>query len=188
MTDIIDRKGWRRTRLLAMAALLVAALGVPGPVAAQDEEEAAGSVLAAGAGGLIGVVAGGYTNLAIVVLKARFGDYPHSFGDAFGLESTPILIGGATGATIGLLDSDVLLPWVLGGAAGLAAGTGAGYLYGQLAWGDPESRWANAAVGAAIGMALGSTIVLARELTGEDDSPAPDAAAAVRVPLFRIDF
>lgn len=178
---------WRRGRLLIVAALVVAGLGMPGPVAAQEEE--AGSVLAAAAGGLVGVVAGGYTNLAIVVLKARYGHYPHSFGDAFGLESTPILIGGATGATIGLLDSDLLLPWIIGGAAGLALGTGAGFYYGRRVWGDPESRWANAAVGAAIGMALGSTVALARGLRDDDDdAPDPGSAAAVRVPLLRVHF
>lgn len=176
-------------RLLAVAALLVAGLSAPVPVTAQDEETA-GSVLAAATGGVVGVVAGGYANLAVVVLKARFDRYPHSFRDAFGWESAPVLIGGATGATIGLLDKDLVLPWIIGGTAGFVAGTGAGYLYGHLVWDDPESRWANAAIGAAIGMALGSTVALARELSDDDDDDPSDPvpASAVRVPLLQIDF
>lgn len=157
------------------------------PLAAQVEGVEARDVLTAAGGGLVGVVAGGYSNLAIVVLKARHGHYPHSFRDAFGWESTPILIGGGTGAAIGLMKSDLLLPWLIGGSLGLAAGTGLGLAYGQLAWGDPESRWANAAVGAAIGMAVGSTVALVREWE-DDERAVPDSESAVRVPLLQLSF
>lgn len=168
----------------ALAACAIAA--VPQSVAAQ-EEEAAGSALAAAGGGLIGVVAGGYGNLAIVVLKARYGHYPHSFRDAFGWESTPILVGGGTGVAIGLLRSDLLLPWIIGGSTGLAAGAGIGYVYGRTVWGDSESRWANAAVGAAVGMALGSTVALIRGLNDADDGPG-GVEPTVRVPLLQVSF
>lgn len=167
------------------AAMLATCLGTTGPLAAQEEE--AGSVLAAGAGGLVGVVAGGYANLAIVVLKARYGRYPHSFDDAFGWESAPILIGGATGAAIGLLDRDLIVPWIIGGTTGFAAGVGAGVLYGQFAWGDSESRWANAAITAAVGMAIGSTVALIR-YSGSGSDPEPGPESAVRVPLVQLRF
>lgn len=158
-------------------------------MAGQEEQaaETAGDALAAAAGGLVGVVAGGYGNLALVVLKSRYGNYPHSFEDAFGWESIPILTGGGTGVAIGLLDSELLLPWVLGGAAGFAAGAGVGALYGQMFWGDPESRWANAAVTAAAGMTIGSTIVLIRGWDGPDPFDF-GSGSAVRVPLLRLGF
>lgn len=164
---------------------LAASLGITAPLSAQEDE--AGSVLSAGAGGFVGVVAGGYANLAIVVLKARYGRYPHSFDDAFGWESAPILIGGATGAAIGLLDRDLIIPWIIGGTTGFAAGAGAGFLYGQFAWGDSESRWANAAITSAVGMAIGSTVALIR-YSGSGSAPAPGQESAVRVPLVQLRF
>lgn len=176
--------------MLAVGLATGATLGLTGPAFAQEEEaeEVAGSVLAAAGGGLVGLVAGGYGNLAIVVLKARYGHYPHSFRDAFGWESTPIVVGAGTGVAIGLLDSDLLLPWIIGGATGLAVGTGIGYVYGRAVWGDSESRWANAAVGAAVGMAVGSTVALIRELSDDGDPAEPDTASGVRVPLLRLSF
>ncbi len=175
-----------RVRLLA-AAFIVGALGAATPATASAQEETTGSALAAAGGGVVGLVAGGYANLAIVVLKSRYGYYPHSFRDAFGWESTPILIGGGAGVAIGLADRDLVIPWIIGGSAGLAAGAGLGILYGELAWGDPESRWANAAVGAAIGMAVGSTIALIREWN-DGEAATPSDAAAVRVPLITLGF
>jgi hypothetical protein len=175
----------RLFRSLAAVVLILAALGAATPAPAQ--EEATGSALAAAGGGIVGLVAGGYTNLAIVVLKTRYGIYPHSFRDAFGWESAPILIGGGAGVAIGLVDRDLVIPWIIGGSAGLAAGAGLGMLYGEMAWGDPESRWANAAVGAAIGMVLGSTVALIREWDEGEDA-APSDAAAVRVPLITLGF
>jgi hypothetical protein len=125
-----------------------------------------------------------------VVLKARYGRYPHSFEDAFGWESVPILIGGATGAAIGLADRDLIVPWIIGGTAGFAAGAGIGLLYGEFAWGDPESRWANAAVAAAIGMAVGSTVALIRYSgSGSGSGGEPTAeSAALQTPLVRLRF
>lgn len=177
----------RGSRLLLAAAVCAACLGTAGPLTAQEQE--AGSVLAAGAGGLVGVVAGGYANLAIVVMKARFGRYPHSFEDAFGWESAPILIGGATGAAIGLLDRDLIIPWIIGGTTGFAAGAGVGYIYGQFAWGDSESRWANAAITSAVGMAIGSTVALIRYSgSGLEREPEPGPESAIRVPLVQLRF
>lgn len=177
---------WPRIRLLAAAAFLVAGLGTSTPLAAQEEET--GSVLAAAGGGVVGLVAGGYANLAVVVLKARWGYYPHSFRDAFGWESTPILIGGGTGVAIGLTRSDLLIPWIIGGTLGMGAGTGLGLIYGHGAWGDPESRWANAAIGAAIGMAVGSTVALIREWDDDEDPASAGSESAVRVPLLQLSF
>lgn len=180
----------RRPGRVLAACLMAVALCAPDSAAAQEEdvEGAAGSVLYAAAGGLVGVVAGGYGNLALVVLKARYGHYPHSFTDAFGWESIPILVGGATGATVGLLDHERLLPWIIGGSAGLVVGAGAGYLYGRLAWGDPESQWANAAIGAAVGMTLGSTLTLLRIWDGHEGGGPPGSSAALRVPLVQVSF
>lgn len=174
-----------RVRLFAAAVLVVTGLGVSDGAAAQ--EEAAGSALAAAAGGVAGLVAGGYGNVALVVMKARYGNYPHTFGDAFGWESIPILTGVGTGVGIGLLDSELLLPWIIGGAAGFAAGAGVGYVYSQLVWGDPESRWSNGAVMAAVGMTIGSTFVL---VTGWDGPDPFDfgSDAALRLPLVQLSF
>lgn len=146
-------------------------------------------MLAAGAGGLVGVVAGGYANVAIVVLKARYGYYPHSFEDAFGWESAPVLIGGATGAAIGLLDRDLIIPWIIGGTTGFGVGAGVGYVYGQFAWGDSESRWANAAITSAVGMAIGSTVALIRYSgSGLERDPEPGPESAIRIPLVQLRF
>ncbi len=160
-------------------------MGASTPASAQDK--ATGSALAAAGGGVVGLVAGAYTNLAIVVLKTRYGHYQHSFRDAFGWESAPILIGGAAGVTIGLADRNLVIPWIIGGSAGFAVGAGLGILYGEMAWGDSESRWANAAVGAAIGMVIGSTVALAHDWN-KGESAAPSDAAAVRVPLLTLGF
>lgn len=153
--------------------VVVAALAAPAPVAAQGVEEAGGTILSAGIGTTAGLVGGAYANLAIVVLKARMGHYKHSFEEAFGWESIPILAGGGVGLSIGLWDQDLLWRWVLGGATGWAAGAGAGYVVGSVLWGDSESRWANAAIGAALGMAAGSTAALLLRGGDDDDTAVP---------------
>ncbi|HUP18691.1 MAG TPA: hypothetical protein VM778_01925 [Gemmatimonadota bacterium] len=167
---------------------LVAALGAPARAGAQDIEEAGGSILSAAIGATAGLVGGGYANVAVVVLKARVGHYQHDFKETFGWESTPILVGGGLGFAIGFWDDDRLWPWIIGGATGLATGAGAGYLFGSYRWGDSESRWANAAIGAAIGMAVGSTAALFLAGSDDDDPATTATAASIRVPLVRLRF
>ncbi|HUG39432.1 MAG TPA: glycine zipper 2TM domain-containing protein, partial [Longimicrobiales bacterium] len=173
--------------LALVASLAVAAMAAPAPARAQDLEEAGGSILSAGIGTTAGLVGGAYANLALIVLKARLGHYQHSFTEAFGWESIPILAGGGVGLAIGLWDEDRLWPWILGGTAGFAAGAVAGYLLGSVAWGDPESRWANAAIGAALGIAIGSTTAYFLARSDDDDPAAPEAASVV-LPLVRVRF
>lgn len=172
-------------RIVATLAL-TAALAVPAQARAQDIEEAGGSLLSAAIGTGAGIVGGGYANLALVVLKARTGHYQHTLMEAFGWESIPILVGGGVGFSIGFWDEDLLWPWVLGGVTGLGVGGGAGYLVGALVWGDSESRWANAVIGAAVGMAVGSTAALF--LAGDDEEDGTSAPSAVRIPVVRLRF
>lgn len=180
-------------RHLAAAALAACLAAAPAPLHAQDVEEAGGTLVSAAIGTGAGLVGGAYANLAMVVLKARMGHYQHSFQEAFGWESIPILVGGGVGFAIGFWDDDRLWPWILYGAAGTGAGIGVGYLVGALVWGDSESKWADAAIGAAIGMAVGSTVGIFMVGGDDDTASAGDPAAAlsrprIHVPLLRLSF
>ena len=114
------------------------------------------NLLAGAAGGAAGMAAGGYLALSLTVAEARAGRYLTSMDEFLGWRSAPVLIGGATGAGVGLFDPDRLGRSALYGAIGTATGLGAGLVIGPLIWPGREGRWAGGAIGAGIGMVIGS--------------------------------
>lgn len=114
------------------------------------------NLLAGAAGGVAGMAAGGYLALSLTVAEARTGRYLTSMEEFLGWRSAPVLIGGATGAAVGLFDPDRLGRSALYGSIGTAAGLGAGLVIGPLIWPGREGRWAGGAIGAGIGMVIGS--------------------------------
>ena len=73
-----------------------------------------------------------------------------------GWRSAPVLIGGLTGATVGFIDPQRLKRTALYGSAGTLGGLGVGLLAGSVAWRKPEGKWAGAAIGAGVGLVIGS--------------------------------
>ena len=177
---------WRWVAALGMAM----AVSLPTAAPAQEEivEEVGGSALSAALGAGAGLVGGAYANVAVVVLKARTGHYQHSFVEAFGWESIPIAAGAGTGFAIGFWDEEHLWPGIGGGALGFGAGLGAGDLWGRLRWDDSESRWAHAAIGAAVGMAVGSTAALIASASDSGDGHGGSEPTALRATLLRFTF
>lgn len=133
---------------LAAAAVLSAAPG----------SRAEAQVLTGLFGAAAGTAAGGYITLTIVVARAQTGHYLHEVSDLFGWTSLPVLIGAATGATLGVVDQDRLWTGFIVGAGGTAIGTGVGAITGATISERPEGKWAGAAIGAGVGMALGSIV------------------------------
>lgn len=112
----------------------------------------------AAAGGVAGTLSGGYISLSVVVTRAQFGHYLHEPKDFLGWTSLPVLIGGPTGAALGMWAPDRLgTGFVYGSAATLAGGT-AGFVLGWLISNRPEGKWAGGAIGGGLGMAIGSTL------------------------------
>lgn len=107
-------------------------------------------------GAVAGTAAGGYITLSIVVARAQTGHYLHEVRDLFGWTSLPVIVGAATGVTVGIADPNRLWTGFIVGAAGTAVGTGLGAVVGAAISERPEGKWAGAAIGAGAGMALGS--------------------------------
>jgi hypothetical protein len=109
------------------------------------------------AGGVAGVLSGGYITLSIVVARAQMGHYLHEPHDIFDWYSAPVLIGGTTGAALGLWAPDRLGTGFVYGSAGAVAGGTLGFIIGWATSARPEGKWAGGAIGAGLGMAIGST-------------------------------
>lgn len=109
-------------------------------------------------GAVAGILSGGYITLSIVVTRAQFGHYLHGVDDVFGWQSMPVLIGGTTGAALGVWDPDRLMTGFVYGSVGTLAGGSIGFVTGYLISKRPEGKWAGGAIGAGIGMAIGSTL------------------------------
>jgi hypothetical protein len=162
----------RTTRLL-LALLLLAIPCLPRPASAQQ-------ILPALVGGAAGLAAGGYVAIGIVTLQARRGHYLYSSEDALGWHAAPILVGPTVGFLIGLFDQERLRRTVIGGVVGGFAGMGAGTVVGQWIWPLPEGPWAGAVIGSAAGLLAGSLIGAFSPAPDEDTSVDPQAG---RVPI-----
>lgn len=147
----------------------VAALSI-GLTAGCFTPASAQNLLAGAAGGVAGMAAGGYLALSLTVAEARAGRYLTSMDEFLGWRSAPVLIGGATGAGVGLFDPDRLGRSALYGSIGTAAGLGAGLVIGPLIWPGREGRWAGAAIGAGIGMVIGSNYGMFFAKGSKDDN------------------
>lgn len=130
-----------------------------------------------------GLVVGTYTTTAIYVLKARFGSYLFSLGDAvaFRPEVLPVLITPAAGAWLGSRSTKALERAGLWGGLGFAGGAALGAVAGEVLWKDTEGRWAGAIVGSAAGLLVG---VALGAVDGLDETPGePIPVLSIRVPL-----
>ncbi|HEX6558027.1 MAG TPA: hypothetical protein VF021_01150 [Longimicrobiales bacterium] len=108
-------------------------------------------------GGMSGTLSGGYITLSIVVARAQMGHYLHEPHDILDWKSFPVLIGGSTGAALGMWAPDRLgTGFVYGSAATIAGGT-AGFVIGWAVSNRPEGKWAGGAIGAGLGMAIGTS-------------------------------
>jgi hypothetical protein len=153
------------------------------------EASAQKNIPAALAGGFVGAASGGYIAISVIVAESRAGKYMHSYADALGWRSAPVLIGGTTGIVLGATSPERLWRTVVYGRAGTAAGTGVGVVLGKLIWDGPEAKWAGGAIGAGIGMAIGSSLGVFLPLNKDDGTPAEATANAVRLPIsFTIRF
>ena len=164
------------------AIALAAVLALPGGLSAQK------NIPTALVGGAAGAASGGYIAISVIVAESRAGEYMHSYADALGWRSAPVLIGGLTGTALGLYDPDRLWRTMLYGTVGTVGGLGAGVALGQVLWDGPEAKWAGGAIGAGLGMAIGSSLGLLLPLKDKDeDNNVPAALRAersVRVPVF----
>jgi hypothetical protein len=170
------------------SALLAAGMGTllaAAPVRVQAQNE---FIPAALAGGVVGAASGGYIAITVIVAESRTGKYMHSYADALGWRSAPVLIGGATGVVLGATSPDRLLRTVIYGGAGTLLGTGIGIVIGKRAWDGPEAKWAGGAIGAGIGMAIGSTLGVFLPMKSDGES-APSNQVTPGFPLsFTIRF
>jgi hypothetical protein len=164
----------RHAVALACAAPLLLA---PHPAAAQNR------VLTTAIGALAGVGSGGYITLTLVVARAQLGHYIHDVDDLFGWQSAPVLVGGATGATLGFVDPGRLLRTAVGGTAGGLLGVGVGIVVGPAISERPEAKWAGAAIGAGAGLALGSVIGILWPAPSNDDGEGGEAGSRAAVPV-----
>ena len=138
----------------------------------QPSKASSQSVLGGAAGGVAGVAAGGYLSLSIAVAEARAGRYLTGMDEFLGWRSAPVIIGGATGAAVGFFDPDRLERTAIYGSAGTLGGIGLGLLVGPAIWPEPEGKWAGAAIGAGVGLVIGSNygLFFAKGKSGKPDA------------------
>ena len=145
-------------RLLAFGLGLVLLSGPVQPARAQ--------VLSALFGAGAGSAAGGYITLSIVVARAQAGHYLHDAHDVFGIGSMTVIAGGTTGLVLGAVAPDRMWTgFIYSSAATVGSGT-LGFIGGALLSDRPEAKWAYAAIGAGVGMALGSLVGVLSPNTG----------------------
>lgn len=173
----------RNSRLFVALALGATMLSSVQPAAAQAPvEDVGGSLLMAAAGGAAGVIGGAYITVSLVVLQSRRGHYLHDIQDVLDWKSVSVLVGGATGAALGMWSPERLKMGTLYGLGGAAVGLGTGLVVGPMIWDDDEGKWAAAAIGAGAGLALGSLLGMVAYELRDDNNGGPTPAAA-RVPI-----
>ena len=172
-----------RRLLTAIPAVLAMGAGIASTPAASHAQ----NIPAAMVGGIAGAASGGYIAISVIVAESRTGKYLHSYQDALGWRSAPVLIGGTGGAIIGLTDPDRLWRTVLYGGAGTAAGVGIGILAGEMIWDGPEAKWAGGAIGAGLGMAIGSTLGVFLPLKDKSNDGAEREPASIPI-IFTFRF
>jgi hypothetical protein len=159
-------------RKLPVIALLSAVLLVGSSRAAH------GQLWTAALGGIAGTLSGGYITVSIVVARAQFGHYLHEPRDILDWKGLPVLIGGTTGAALGMWAPDRLGTGFVYGSAGTLAGGTLGFMIGWAVSDRPEGKWAGGAIGAGLGMAIGSTLGVllpnrALDPTGKSSTAVP---------------
>lgn len=164
------------TRQLVASGVMAAACLMPRPLLAQDAES---RVLPGMLGGVAGIAGGGYVAIALIVAESRYGRYVHDFDDVLGWRSLPVLIGGATGASLGVYSPRRFESALLYGTAGLGLGAALGLGLGAIAWDPPEGRWAGATIGAGLGLVIGNIVGIVAPRRGDNDDDGGDAAAIV---------
>lgn len=164
-------------RRCLQAWLVLLALGVPRGVHAQEVDVPA--VLAGAAGG---AVSGAIVTLGWVVERANIEQkYLHEVEDLVGFIGTPLIVFPAAGATLGLLDRDLLLTVGTGAGIGTVSGAALGMGLGHVFAGGQTGRWAGALMGAAAGLIAGAVIA---GVDGASELGAdPAGASSARVPL-----
>ena len=164
-------------RYVALLPLMICGLlaSAPRPVEAQ------GTVASAAIGAVAGAGSGGYIALTVIVAESRAGKYLHSYTDALGWRSAPVLIGAATGGVLGFTNPEHLWRTVAYGTVGTVAGVGIGVVVGKIVWDGPEAKWAGGAIGSGIGMAIGSCLGVFLPLNHDNKTGA--AQTALRVPI-----
>ena len=140
-----------RNRILPIVLLILAL------TAGESRHAHAQRIITGPFGAVAGTLSGGYITLSIVVARAQFGDYVHDANDLFNWNGLPVIIGASTGTALGIYDPDRLMTGFVYGSAGTLAGGSAGFILGALISDRPEGRWAGGAIGAGIGMAIGSS-------------------------------
>ena len=163
------------------AALLLAALAL-GPLAPSAGQAQEKRLVPALVGGALGLGVGGYVSIGIWSWKAHQGSYLFTVDDALGWESTPILVGAATGAAIGWISQDRLrnAAWV-GIGTGLV-GTVVGAIVGNNVWEPPEGRWAGGVVGGGAGLLLGAAVGMILPVD-DGDGGEEGVPVEVRIPV-----
>lgn len=173
----------RHIRAGVIAVTMAAAL-LPANLFAQTEKNIPAALLGAAAG----AGSGGYIAISVIVAESRTGKYMHSYKDALGWRSAPVLIGSVGGVILGLTDPDRLWRTVFYGSAGTLGGVGLGAAVGQMIWDGPEAKWAGGAIGAGLGMAIGSTLGVFLPM-GDNDDELPEELRDRGIPItFRIRF
>jgi len=141
-----------RIRMFCVAALIVTML------AGGARHANAQRLITGPFGAVAGTLSGGYISLSIVVLRAQFGHYLHSAEDLMSWNGLPVIIGGSVGTALGVWDPDRLMTGFAYGSIGTLTGGTLGFIIGSVAIDRPEGRWAGGAIGAGLGMAIGSTL------------------------------
>lgn len=137
---------------------LILILATTGALLTGSTRAAQAQLWTAALGGVAGVASGGYITLSVVVLRAQMGHYLHEPRDILDWKALPVLIGGGTGAGLGMWAPDRLATGIVYGSAATVTGGTIGFVIGYLVSNRPEGKWAGGAIGAGAGMALGSTI------------------------------
>ena len=109
-------------------------------------------------GGVAGTLSGGYITLSIVVARAQLGHYLPEPQDLLDWKGLPVLIGGGTGAALGMWAPDRLGTGIVYGSAATLAGGSLGFIIGSAVSERPEGKWAGGAIGAGLGMAIGTSL------------------------------
>ena len=159
----VDRRS-PHSRLRAWTIL--AALAVLSVGAREGAAQAASGV--AGATG--GLVAGGYTMVAIYVAEARSGRFVHSYDEMLRLrpEILPVIAGAVAGGWLGAESSTALARSAGWGGIGLVGGAALGAGVGHLIWRSSEGRWAGGVIGSAVGLVTGAILGAADGLDDRD--------------------
>ena len=168
--------GLRATLLFAVLAL--------GPLAPSTGQAQEKRIVPALVGGALGLGVGGYVSIGIWSWKAHQGSYLFTVDDALGWESTPILVGAATGAAIGWISQDRLrnAAWV-GIGTGLV-GTVVGAVVGINVWEPPEGRWAGGVLGGGAGLLLGAAVGMVLPVDGDDGDDGDEGIpVGIRIPV-----